>query len=110
MDIEIPDLNLVPTAAGKAANYWCTWSTQNDTWMEGLDRVDPQEMEGAAGAAKARATLNEEYLLGKQGWARQFFQRSRADMYLVLDDGWDAPTSGNMVEHTCEHTLGARPA
>jgi hypothetical protein len=99
MEIELPDLNLVPTTTGKSANYWCTWSTQNVAWMEDLDRVEPREMEGAAGAAKARACLNEEYLLGKQGWARRFFRHARGDLYLVLDDGWDTPPSGNMTEH-----------
>jgi hypothetical protein len=94
-----PDLNLVPTAASKAVNYWCTWNTQNVAWMVGLDHVSPQDMEGSAGAAKARASLNEDLLLGKNGWARRFFQRARTDLYLVLDDGWDTPPSGSMVEH-----------
>lgn len=99
MDMELPDLNLVPTRTGKAQNYWCTWSTQNVAWMEGRDRVEPREMEGAEGAAKARACLDEDRLLGKHGWARRFFQRARGDLYLVLDDGWDTPPSGSMVEH-----------
>jgi len=99
MELEFPDLNLVPMAAGKSLNYWCTWGAQNVAWMEGLDHVEPREIEGAAGAARARASLNEEFLLGKQGWARRFFQRARGDLYIVLDDGWDAPPSGSMVDH-----------
>jgi len=73
--------------------------------MEGLEHVEPREIEGAAGAAKARASLNEELLLGKQGWARQFFRRTRGDLYLVLDDGWDTPPSGSMVEHLSSMVL-----
>ncbi len=105
MEGEISDLNLVPTKVDKILNYWCTWSTQNVAWMEGLEHVGPREMEGAAGAAKARASLNEGFLLGNGGWARRFFQRARSDMYLVLDDGWDTPPSGSMVEHLSSMVL-----
>ncbi|MEX2680786.1 MAG: hypothetical protein Q6373_004250 [Candidatus Sigynarchaeota archaeon] len=105
MDVEIPDLNLVPTAAGRSANYWCTWGIQNVAWMENLDRVEPREIEGAAGAEKARASLNEALLLGEQGWARRFFQHARGDLYLVLDDGWDAPPSGRMIDHLSSMVL-----
>ncbi|MBN2151173.1 MAG: hypothetical protein JW839_07010 [Candidatus Lokiarchaeota archaeon] len=93
------DLNLVPTKSPWGLSYWCTWGAQNVAWMDGLGRVEPSEMEGAAGAARARASLDEGLLLGKGGWARRFFQRARADLYIVLDDGWDAPPSGDMVEH-----------
>ena len=53
-------------------NYFCTWSVQNYLYGCGKADFQPEEAEGATGAAHARANMNLENLLGEQGWARRF--------------------------------------
>lgn len=79
-------------APGDAAippNYWCTWSAQNYLFGQGVDQLDPALLEGSSGAGYAQRSLNEDVLLGPDGWARTFFPAVRDRLYLVLDDGWE---------------------
>ena len=73
------------------SNYFCTWSVQNYLYGCGADRLDPAELEGARGAAHARESMNQQRILGPDGWARRFHPRARRGLYFLLDDGWDVP-------------------
>ena len=83
--------SLVPDRPGTTPNYWCTWAVQNYMHGQGLKECDPALFEGLGGAALARGSLNEQCLLGTNGWTAKFYPACRADLYLVLDDGWDVP-------------------
>lgn len=87
-----PQRSLVPAAAGAAPNYWCTWSTQNYT-LAGMELdgrpVDAAALMGEPGCKMAREHLDERLLFGPEGWTRTAFDKVRADLYLLLDDGWD---------------------
>ena len=83
-------LNLVPTAAGRAPNYWCIWAVQNYMYGHGAKQVDPEILEGDSASQLAHNALNEQAVLGDAGWAKKFFPRVRGDLYLMLDDGWEA--------------------
>ena len=39
----------------------------------------------------ARDNISEELLFGAKGWARTMFPRSRRNLYMMIDDGWDVP-------------------
>jgi len=84
-------MNLIPDVPGTAPNYWCTWSIQNYIYGQGDEGFDPKELIGFTGAKHARNNLNEELLIGKEGWAKNFFSKIRNDLFIVLDDGWDVP-------------------
>ena len=73
------------------SNYFCTWSVQNYQYGCGANRLDPAELEGARGAAHARESMNQQRILGPDGWARRFHPDARRGLYFLLDDGWDVP-------------------
>ena len=82
--------NLVPERASGAPNYWCTWAAQNYMYGHHLEELPPEILEGDSGSRLAHDAMNEEVLLGKQGWAQEFYSRVRGDLYLLLDDGWES--------------------
>ena len=41
----------------------------------------------------AALQLNEENLFGANGWLKNFYQKVRGDLWVVLDDGWDLPVN-----------------
>ena len=53
-------------------------------------RASPEILEGDSGSRLAHDAMNEQVLLGKDGWAHTFFPRTRNDLYLMLDDGWES--------------------
>jgi hypothetical protein len=63
-------MNLIPLTPGVGPNYWCTW--------------------GAQGTLDPRLQIDEAALFGAEGWL-QAFDKVRADLCVVLDDGWDVP-------------------
>ena len=81
---------LVPSMPSMAPNYWCTWAVQNYMYGQGLTKLDAAILEGDAGAKLARDAMNENALLGQNGWARRFHSHVRRDLYLLLDDGWES--------------------
>lgn len=85
-----PSRSLIPATPCKAPNYWCTWAVQNYMYGQGLDRVDPAVLEGKSGSKLAHNAMSEEALFGEHGWARHFHSRVREDLFLLLDDGWEA--------------------
>lgn len=60
----------------RCRDYFCTWETQRALWK---------------GTTCERDNLNEELLLGGNGWARTLFADARQGLYLTIDDGWDVP-------------------
>jgi len=89
--------NLIPSEPNNSPNYWCTWATQNYICGHGADRRDVRLLEGNAGAQLAREAINEQLLLGDNGWARVFFPNVRKDLYLLLDDGWQEGGSATFM-------------
>ena len=79
--------NLVPDRPGTAPNYWCTWAVQNYMHGIGSPTLDPKELEGDQGAARARAAMNETNVFGATGWVTTFYPKVRGDLYVVFDDG-----------------------
>ncbi len=68
-------------------NYWCTWSTQSARLPAARQTLAPL-FGGDLNRPTTRDSLCEEVLFGPEGWAG-FYPESRADLYLLLDDGWD---------------------
>jgi hypothetical protein len=56
----------------------------------GLPALDPAILEGESGSKLAHNAMSESVVFGKDGWAHRFFSRIRSDLYLLLDDGWEA--------------------
>jgi hypothetical protein len=82
--------NLIPETPSRAPNYWCTWAVQNYTYGHHFQELRPEILEGDSGSRLAHDAMNEQVLLGKDGWAHEFFPRIRKDLYLMLDDGWES--------------------
>jgi hypothetical protein len=82
--------NLIPETPSGAPNYWCTWAVQNYMYGHHLKEISPEILEGDSGSRLAHNAMNEQVLLGKDGWAHAFFPRIRKDLYLMLDDGWES--------------------
>lgn len=80
--------NLVPTTPVTSHSYWCTWSAQNYMYGRGAKKLDVKLLEGESGNRIAHDQINEQVLLGPDGWARRFFPSIRQDLYFLLDDGW----------------------
>lgn len=76
--------NLVPNTQNPTPDYYCTWQTQLYATSDG-------KPEGQ------RRCLSEEALFGEAapyGWAN-FYPEARRDLFLVIDDSWDVPKSGD---------------
>ena len=82
--------SLIPETSSGASNYWCTWAVQNYMYGHHLQELSPAILEGDSGSRLAHNAMNEQVLLGKDGWAHEFFPRIRKDLYLMLDDGWES--------------------
>ncbi len=76
--------NLIPNIQNPTPDYYCTWQTQLYATNDGKPE-------------KQRAIIGEEGLFGKEkpfGWA-YFYEKARGDLFLVMDDSWDVPKSGD---------------
>lgn len=82
--------NLVPDKPSGAPNYWCTWAAQNYMYGHDLENLDPEALEGESGSKLANEAMTEKVLFGEGGWVNSFFPEIRKDLYLLLDDGWQA--------------------
>ena len=74
-------MNLIPEKPQVTGNYFCTWDSQCDHMYTWKDR--PADL-------GARDAMNEDFLFGENGLLNSF-QGVRADLTVVLDDGWDVP-------------------
>lgn len=83
-------VNLIPKTSSKAPNYWCTWAVQNYMYGQNTKVLNPEILEGDSGSQLAHQAMNEQVLLGMDGWGRNFFPHVRQDLYLMLDDGWES--------------------
>ena len=80
---------VTPTGGAPTPNYWCTWSTQGKM-LKVYKETGEVKFAGDQGIVGIRENLNEQVLFRKgAGWARVLYPESRADMNLLLDDGWD---------------------
>jgi hypothetical protein len=87
--------NLIPDTPGTSPNYWCTWAAQNYIYGQGKARLDPIILRVDHVHKYKADSLTEENLFGPRGWATTFFPKVRQDLFFVLDDGWDIPTSND---------------
>lgn len=71
-------------------NYWCTWAIQNYMYGQGDAVLDSDLLEGRHGAELAEKQINEANLLGSKGWLNTFYPKVRDDLYVLLDEGWEA--------------------
>jgi hypothetical protein len=94
--------SLVPAQPSAAPNYWCTWAAQNYMYGHSLPALDPQILEGDAGAQLAHDAMREAILFGNRGWAETFYPQIRRDLYFLLDDGWQAGGSSTFVLDTAK--------
>lgn len=82
--------SLIPRTPGEVPNYWCTWAVQNYMYGHHLRELQPEILEGDSGSRLAHQAMNEQLLLGNEGWAHRFYSQVRSDLYLLLDDGWES--------------------
>jgi hypothetical protein len=80
--------SLVPKQSSGKPNYWCTWAAQNYMYGQDLPELDPKVLEGDSGSKLAHSAMTETTLLGRTGWATDFFPKIREDVLFLLDDGW----------------------
>lgn len=98
---QLPErMNLVPTAPSGVPNYWCTWAAQNYIYGQHLPALDIAVLEGDSGGRLAHEALDENVLLGSEGWARKFYPAIRNDLLLMLDDGWESGGTASFDLHT----------
>lgn len=77
-------------SSSNVPSYWCTWETQSRTAAGGGQTSGDVAFAGDQGLSDGRDNLGEKALFdSKHGWARTQYPESRADLNLVLDDGWD---------------------
>lgn len=87
--------NLIPCTPGTTPNYWCTWTAQNYMYGQGTKKLDPILLQVDHVHKYKSDSMTEENLFGPNGWATTFFPKVRQDLFFVLDDGWDIPTSND---------------
>ena len=78
------NMNLVPSCVNPSPDYYCTWQTQLYATSDG-------KPEGQ------RAIIGEKGLFDTEkpyGWA-YFYEKARGDLFIVMDDSWDVPPSGD---------------
>lgn len=89
--VKLPQgVSLVPAKPSGAPHYWCTWAAQNYMYGQNLPKLDAAILEGDSGANLARTAMTEANLFADSGWAKSFYPKIRSDLYLLLDDGWEA--------------------
>lgn len=76
-----PGPNLVPAQPSSGSSYWCTWGIQNYS----LDNLDPMSHSMVAN------NLTERQVFDDPGWATNYFQKARSDLYILFDLGWEVP-------------------
>jgi hypothetical protein len=76
-----PGPKLVPAEPSSGTSYWCTWGIQNYS----LDHLDPMNHIMIAN------NLTERQVFEDPGWATNYFQKARSDLYILFDLGWEVP-------------------
>ena len=75
-------MNLVCKDIKPTGNYWCSWRTQSTA-------LENEELRKKG--YNLRNRLDEDFLFGNIGVLTKYFEPIRADITVVLDDGWDVP-------------------
>ena len=83
-------LGVAPADAGaNVPNYWCTWATQART-LASYRASGELAFPGDQGTPGVRDNLSEQVLFRERGgWARTLYPKSRGELNILLDDGWD---------------------
>lgn len=87
----------------KHVSYFCTWDVQAQRIeKENAERAEKTKASGEIKFAgdqglTARDAMNEENVFGENGWIH-YFPEIRANLYFVIDDGWDVDYHLDMVE------------
>jgi hypothetical protein len=81
-------VNLVPATPTTAPNYYCTWRMQGEKklWRSDHPLRDRTDLPRPV---RQRGGMDEYLLFGPQGLFATGFERSRGEMWAVIDDGWD---------------------
>ncbi len=87
---------------GMTNNYFCTWQAQNDVVGMSTEQfpLKKHAMEACGSACEGLAVnmLDEEILFGEGGFAQQY-PDERAELFFMLDYGWDIPYLTNPAEN-----------
>ena len=84
------NINLIPNTQNLSPDYYCTWQTQLYATSDGKPEAQ-------------RAIIGERALFDTEkpfGWA-YFYENARRDLFLVMDDSWDVPLSGDNSYYGC---------
>jgi len=85
-------VSLVPETLSKAPDYFYKWNVQGYvcSYMTNVDE---------------RMAMNEKNMFGDsifQNWV-DFFPKIRKDLFFVIDDSWDVPSSANSMNNNNEY-------
>jgi hypothetical protein len=83
-------VNLIPQKPGRVSSYWCTWGRQNYGLFKSLATVVPETYTGNRATEAIENQLNEANLFGKSGWATRVLPQIRSDLFVLVDEGWQA--------------------
>lgn len=81
--------NFIPKNGKKTYDYFCTWQSQADGAQNELGDV-----------RDTRNTLNYEFLFSDDGILKNWFENTRKEIIVVLDDGWDVPYDASNYDFT----------
>ncbi|MBP3370564.1 MAG: hypothetical protein J6L85_07410, partial [Clostridia bacterium] len=86
-------MKLIPKRASNTANDWCSWRNQRLFMPNPF--LHAKMFDNGLHDMVQREMLNDQILFGKHGILSEYMQDIRADMYVMLDDGWDVPYENN---------------
>lgn len=87
--------NLIPAEPSEAPNYWCTWYAQN-YWQQRGGEIKNFNM---INNPNAREELTYHHVFNeKDGWASTYLPKGRADMYFLIDHGWQTKDKSKRIE------------
>lgn len=87
--------NLVPQTPSDAPNYWCTWYAQN-YWQQRGGEISNFNM---INNSNAREEINYHNVFNtRDGWASTYLPKGRADMYFLIDHGWQTKDKSQRIE------------
>ena len=86
-------MKLIPDNTLQTGNYWCSWRNQRLFMPNAF--LHARTFDNDLHDAVQREMLSDAFLFSKRGVLATHMQSVRADMYVMLDDGWDVPYDGN---------------
>jgi hypothetical protein len=83
--------SFVPGVPSEAPNYFCTFNGQGYYRSERLMQKNAEKYANLDPHRFWATMLNEDTVLGENGFAHTLFPETRDGMFFMLDDGWDIP-------------------